>query len=340
VKPLAYADQLASMPQVVAALLRNTDAPALDPSRPLIFSGIGTSLHAARIAANWVAQLTEGRVRAHAVDAHDIGCGLYPLTPHDQLVVISHRGKKTYPNASLRHARGLGCSTVAIVGQGAPAQDADVTLRTCANETAGTFSVSYLASLTVLAQVVAKCFPVESSELQLGLSRLPDSIEASLSVEIGRHWVDGFSTGGPILISGFGWDLPTAQEAALKIKEGAWRWTEAMSPEFALHGTPASFEPNMSGIVMLPADNDGGRSRELLGLMKNLGMRTVATCGSVTESSDLAFAEPPHPLLRPLVSIVPFHLLTLALARKLDTDPDTLHGHRQPWQALMTSLTL
>lgn len=155
----SYEAQLASIPAVVADLLAQPMPHRLNPDRPILFCGIGTSLHAARIAADWIGRATEGRVRSFACDAHDIGTGAVPLRRDDQLVVLSHRGSKIFPTASLSRARSIGCRTVAIVGRGAPEQDADITIRTCANESAGTFSVSYLASLTMLARLVAATFP-------------------------------------------------------------------------------------------------------------------------------------------------------------------------------------
>jgi glutamine---fructose-6-phosphate transaminase (isomerizing) len=339
-KTFAYDQQLQSMPAVISDLMNLPDCPALNPHRPIIFAGIGTSLHAAKVAADWVAQLSGGKVRAFAADAHDVGTGAFPLTASDQLIVISHRGKKIYPNASLKRARELGCYTVSIVGQTAPEQEADVTLRTCANETAGTFSVSYLASLIVLAQIVAKTFPNASAAFAAGLKQLPSAVADSLNQKPAARWVDAFAKKTPILITGFGIDLPTAQEAALKIKEGAWLWTEAMSPEFAIHGTPASFHPGLSAIVMKPATPDGGRTDVLLSILSKLNMDTVATCGLIGSGADLTFTQAPHPLLRPFLAILPFHLLTAELARKLGTDPDTLHGHREPWKSIMTELKL
>jgi glutamine---fructose-6-phosphate transaminase (isomerizing) len=334
----AYDAQLAAIPDVVEGLLARHDYPALDPQRPILFVGIGTSLHAARVAADWVARVTNGAIRAFAIDAHDLGTGSVPLRAQDQVVVISHRGKKIYPLASLRRAQALGCTTISIVGDTAPEQPADVTIRVCANETAGTFSVSYQASLVALAEIIIATFPVETSALAAALPSLPKSLAATLAMVPTEAWARRFAPASPILISGFASDLVTAQEAALKIKEGAWLWTEAMSPEFALHGTPVSYTPGMSAIVMLPARDDGGRSLELVSVLKRIGMKAVATCGE--GGTDLPFATPPHPLLRPFLSILPFHMLTAELARLRGTDPDTLHGHREPWKSVITGLNL
>lgn len=337
-KTFAYDEQLAAIPSVVEAILNKPDYPALDGARSIIFSGIGTSLHAARVAADWVASLTQGRVRAMAVDAHDLGSGVVPLLPSDQVVVISHRGTKMFPTRSLVRATSLGCDTIAVVGDTAPTQSAKVTVTTCANETAGTFSVSYQATLAALAKIVAATFPTEASAIGEALANLPAALAGTLAIPIDERWTRSFATHAPIIISGFGPDLPTAQEAALKIKEGAWLWTEAMSPEFAIHGTPASYNTSMSAIVLVPEVNDGGRSALLVNVLKQLGLANVATCGA--NGADLGFVSPPHPLLRPFVAILPFHMLTAELARVRDTDPDTLHGNREPWRTVMTGVRL
>ena len=211
-------------------------------------------------------------MRSFAVDAHDLGTGAYPIRSTDQVVVISHRGYKTYPNAALRRAGDLGCHTVAIVGRDAPDQPASITLRTCANETAGTFSVSYLATLAALAKLVAETFRSQAAGFAAALPDLAGCIEREVWSSYPIHdWVEAFAAQSPILISGFGSDLPTAQEAALKIKEGAWLWTEAMSPEFAIHGTPASYHAGMSAMVLMPNLDDGGRSRLLVDVLTQAG---------------------------------------------------------------------
>ncbi len=337
-KSFAYDAQLAAIPETVARLAARSDYPALDPENAIIFCGIGTSLHAARIAADWVTRLTSGQVRPLAVDAHDIGAGASPLLATDQLVVISHRGTKLFPTAALARAKALGCLTIAVVGKAAPQQVADTTVRTCPNESAGTFSVSYQASLAALAKIIAATFRGEADGFATALTQLPSALAATLRMQPEPALVEALAVQTPILISGFGPDLTTAQEAALKIKEGAWLWTEAMSPEFAIHGTPASYGPQMSAIVMLPDLDDGGRSLLLANVLRQLGMKTVATCG--VEGADLSFASPPHALLRPFLAILPFHMLTAELARLRGTDPDTLHGNREPWKTVMTQLRL
>lgn len=338
----AYDDQIAAIPHAVGEALAR-EVPALDPERPILFSGIGTSLHAARVAATWIARLSAGQVRPHAVDAHDLGTGAVPIAPGDQVVVISHRGTKLFPNAALARAREAGAApTIAIVGQSAPEQAAHHTIRTCPNETAGTFSVSYLASLAALARLAAP-FEAAGDAFARALPELPEALERTLAMPMPEALVGALAKAHPVLVVGFGDDLVTAQEAALKLKEGAWIWTEAMSPEFALHGTPAAFHPEMGAVILEPDMDDRGRSALLREVLTRLGLRPVLTCGSARdglEAPTLPFAPAPHPLLRPMLAILPFHRLTAELARLRGTDPDTLHGHREPWKTIMTGVRL
>jgi glutamine---fructose-6-phosphate transaminase (isomerizing) len=252
--------QIASAPEAMRRILADAvDLPELDHGRPIIFTGIGTSLHAARVAAGWISMLTGGKIRAQALDAHDVGTWA-PLRPDDQVIVISHRGPKIFPTAALARARAAGASTIAIVGQTAPKQDADHTLRTCANETAGTFTVSYLSSLAVLARLVAQFDTSADQAFSDAIEALPDAVQETIGLG-NPAAAAAVSNAETLLIVGFGLDLPTAQEAALEIKEGALQRTEAMSPEFALHGIPATVHPRLSAALIEPGEP--GRCREV-----------------------------------------------------------------------------
>ena len=330
----ALDDQIAAQPDEVARLLGG-DVPKLNAERPLVFTGIGTSLHAARVAAAWVWLLFDGQVHATAVDAYELALS-YPLTTLDQVVVISHRGYKRYPRAVLEKARVAGAATVAVVSADAPGQNADVILHTCANETAGTFTVSYLSALAVLAALVANLGGPNTDRFADALRQLPaalrSTVDAPAPVVVARLCADS----EPLLLTGFDLDAITAAEAALKIKEGARLWAEAMSAEFSLHGTPAAFKAGMNAISLTPGTDDQGRTATLRRLLAELDVNVV-TCGDADD--ELWFAHT-DAWLRPFTSIVPLQRLTAELARIRGTNPDTLHGDVEPWRSAMTKLEL
>jgi hypothetical protein len=91
-------------------VLKETAPLRLDGGRPVVSSGIGTSRHAARVAATWVTDLSRGRVRVAAIDAHAFALR-EPLQGNQQVIVISHRAYERYPREALRRARASGART-------------------------------------------------------------------------------------------------------------------------------------------------------------------------------------------------------------------------------------
>jgi glucosamine--fructose-6-phosphate aminotransferase (isomerizing) len=285
----ALDDQIAAQPEAVARIVSH-EMPCLDASRPVVFTGIGTSLHAARVAAAWTWLVSGGRVRATAVDAHHLAL-CYPLTADDQVVVISHRGYKRYPQAALAKAKAVGATAIAIVGADAPDQNADATVRTCPNETSGTFTVSYLSSLAALAGMVASVSGPQSERFAAALRAVPEALRQTLVVPAPVEVALACAGSEPLLLVGFDLDAVTADEAALKIKEGARLWAEAMSTEFALHGTPAAYRPGMNVITITPGTDDQGRMATLRALLAEIGAR-VWTCGEADEQLPFARTDP------------------------------------------------
>lgn len=309
--PFLYDEQIASQPDAVAAVLRRPAGIALDPRRPVLFAGLGTSLHACRVAAAW-------HPGAVAADAHELALAL-PIRSDHQVVAVSHGGGR-FAAAVLDKARAAGALTIAIVGDGAPLPAADHVLRTCPEERAGTHTVSYLTALARLGQLTGQALDAVPSLVAEAL-RLPAPIEAAR--RLARR--------EPVQISGFALDAVTASEAALKLKEATYVWAEGTSVELALHGPPAAMRAGMGAISISPARDDGGRTAALRGTLLRLSVETL-TCGSGAE--DLRFPSC-DPALRPFVAVIPLQRLAAELARLTGTSPDSIHRDAEPWKSAM-----
>jgi len=287
---LLYDAQIESQPDAVAAVLRRP-APRLDPSRPLLFCGQGTSLHAARVAAAWAGY------PAQALDSHDVALRT-GIPSGAQVVAISHSGRG-FTAAVLRKARAAGAITFAVCGDAATA-DADHVVRTCAPERAQTHSVSYVTALAALGQM-----------LGLDLSSAPRLLRDVLAEPAPVDDARRLAGKDPLLVTGFGLDAITAEEAALKLKEATFQWAEALSVEQALHGPQAALRQGMGAILFIPDHDDGGRTVRLRDLCAQLGVEVVDI--RVPASSEA---------LRPIVSIVPAQRLAAEIARLTGGDPD------------------
>lgn len=326
-RTFAFDEQVTSQPAAIEAVLRRSQPPPLEPDRPMIFAGLGTSLHACRVAASWALQ-TVG-ASAVAVDAHELALSL-PIGRGDQVIVVSHGGSGIFLSRVLAKARAAGARTVAVVGEAAPAPAAELVLRTCPEERAGTHTVSYTAALATLGSLLG------APALAFALASVPALLREALALPAPVEAARRMKGRAPVLVAGFGLDAITASEAALKLKEAAYVWAEGMSAELALHGPPAALHAQMAAITLTPAQDDLGRVAGLRSLLAGLSIEAL-TCGSRDE--DLRFPAC-DPLVRPLVSAIPLQRLAAELARLTGGDPDTIHRDVEPWRSAIASVRL
>lgn len=332
---LAYRKQVASQPEAVARVLAETRAPALDPGRPIVFTGIGSSLHACMTAAGWVVAITGGRIRPAVVDAHELVLAGGVHTG-EQVVVVSHRGTKRFTNELLAQARDVGAATVMITGNGAADPAGDVVLRTCDDETAGAHTVSYTTALATLGLLVTTLGGPRADELSEALRLVPQAMRDTLDLPESAEVAGRLAGVEPILISGSGVDGPTAEEIALKLKESTFQWAEAIGSELALHGTPAAFRADMAALVIRPAHDDDGRADDLRGFLRGIGAPVFEVAAG---GGDVPFAPVPIPV-RPLVSVVALQRLVGAIADRVGGDPDTIRGGQEPWATAIKRVVL
>ena len=87
---------------------------AIANKRRIYLVGIGTSWHAALIAEHWFRRFAQGALEVQAW--HSFEFYSYPpaLSPEDAVIVISHRGTKTYSFLALELAKSCGAFTLAI----------------------------------------------------------------------------------------------------------------------------------------------------------------------------------------------------------------------------------
>jgi glucosamine--fructose-6-phosphate aminotransferase (isomerizing) len=209
-------------------------------------------------------------------------------------------------------------------------------LRTCDDETASAHTVSYTTALAVLGKLVATLDGPRALELVEALDVAPAGISDTLAMPSSGEVAEQLRGIEPVLVAGSGIDAPTAEEIALKYKESTFVWAEAVGVELSLHGTPACYRSDMAALVIRPAHDDGGRARELSGLLGTLGARVFEVgAGAV----DVPFAEVPL-LARPLVSVVALQRLVGEVAELVGGDPDETRATTEPWASAIADIQL
>ena len=247
----------------------------------VVYTGCGTSFHAAQ---------TGGR----AVQA--LEAVLEPPAA-DLLVCVSHEG--TTP-LTLEAARAFPGRVWLVTGAAdSPlAELADqVVVCTPELERSWCHTASYTCAVAALAALRGE-----------DVTWLPAAVEEALAFE------EPPPDQAKILVAGAGRDWPTAQEAVLKLREGAWTSAGAHHTEQLLHGHLAAIDGTVRAYVLEGEGRAAERARDAAAALRELGCETslVAT-------------------RHPGVDIVRFQLLTLALAEKKGIDPDRIHRDHEPW---------
>ena len=118
------------------------------------------------------------------------------------------------------------------------------------------------------------------------------------------------------VVTGAGRDWPTAQEAALKLREGVHVAAEAHLLEELLHGHLAAIDESVRCFVLEGEGRAAARAAQAATALERIGCDVTLI-----------------PTRHPVVDIVPFQLLTLDLAEARGVDPDLIRWDDPRWKA-------
>jgi glutamine---fructose-6-phosphate transaminase (isomerizing) len=278
--------------------------------RRVLLSGTGTSWHAVNHGA---ALLRHAGVEAWAVQADESALHGPGADAGDALLLLSHRGTKTYTSEVLARAKAAGAETVQISGIGAPGAD----IETCIPETTAAFTSSHLCAVMRVAQIA------RALGADLDLETVPDAVAAELADEA----LDVPPPARLLQYVGSGTNAWTAAEGALKIRETAYVAAAGYSMEYLLHG-PSVAVGRGDALVVL---DGGGEASERLAVVAD----AIAGHGAVVHRFRRdALGEPLS--VFPLTTVV--QRIALEGAERLGTNPDSfgkdLPGRAEIWAAI------
>jgi len=337
--PYYVYDAIQAQPELIEKILQKKEgieraADAIAEKERITFVGIGTSLHAARVAESWTREFSAGGLWAHYEQSFELVHHPIAFTAKDAVVVITHTGTTTASVEALRMARSAGALTVAITGEmsGEGVRGADFQIETCEQEVAFAYTKSYTTALAALAILIARI--VERRKLlaeghsHKDLSQVPRLMREALKLEPQvRELTKQMAPLARIEIFGTGVGWATASEAALKIKEACYIAAEGFETEEILHGPFSETDSRATLIGLFTGRETDGRARQILNAAGELKMLRAAIA-SPSANHDIS-AE--HILVVPevaewltaFVHLVPLQLLTYFLALERGLNPDT-----------------
>jgi glucosamine--fructose-6-phosphate aminotransferase (isomerizing) len=246
--------------------------------------GCGTSFHAAQ---------TSGR----GIDALE---AVVAPPDADLLVLVSHEGETPLTLEAARAFAGPKWLVTAKPEGPIASLCDEVVVATPEVEESYCHTASYTCAVAVLAALRGE-----------DVAWLPEAVAQRLAGErlpVSEHQ--------RFVITGAGRDWPTAQEAALKLREGVYAAAEAHQLEELLHGHLAAIDENVRCFVLRGEGRVAERAAKAAAALDLLGCDVTLV-----------------PTRHPVVDIVPFQLLTLDLAEARGVDPDMIRWDDPRWKA-------
>jgi glutamine---fructose-6-phosphate transaminase (isomerizing) len=252
------------------------------PAGRVLFTGCGTSFHAAQTG-GWALQALE--------------LVLEPEQGADVLVAVSHEGGTPLTLEAARAFRGPVWLVTGRSESPLAALAEEVVVATPEVERSWCHTASYTCTLAAIAALRGE-----------NVSGLPEAVAQALER---REPVSGHER---FLVAGAGRDWPTAQEAALKLREGAFVAAEAHHTEQLLHGHLAAVDESVRAFVLEGEGRAAERAAGAARALQELGCETTLV-----------------PTVHPAVDIVRFQLLTLDLAEAKGINPDRIRRDDERW---------
>jgi glutamine---fructose-6-phosphate transaminase (isomerizing) len=274
----------------------------LHRARRIWLVGTGTSQHAAALGAGLIQEA--GR-SAHSVSSMQFVRWAPLVAPQDAVIIITHTAETAYAVAARALAQNAGLHVVTItrVGSGLPG-----TIETVERETSETYTVSYTATLLVLAMIAAELGAETPTSERLAL--LPGAVRNAIDAP----GLDDCATPERLLvIAGSGPASVTAREGALKVREAGRLPAEGYDAEYLLHGSAVPLSAQDRILALTTPDPDG-----FLGALAGV---------AATEGIPVTRLEEPFPL-PPLLAQIPLtarlQMLALRIATERGQNPDVV----------------
>jgi glutamine---fructose-6-phosphate transaminase (isomerizing) len=208
------------------------------PDERVVFTGCGTSFHAAQTAGE--------AMQALEVAERPPDTALLVLVSHEGSTPMTLEAARAFPGEKWAVTGGAESDLVSLCNE--------VVVCTPEIEQSWCHTASYTCAVAALAASRGE-----------NVGWLPDAVAEALAAErlpVSEHerW----------LVAGAGAAWPTAQEAVLKLREGCFVAAEAHHTEQLLHGHLAAVDESVRAIVF-----DGPRSADAVAALRELGCETT-----------------------------------------------------------------
>jgi glucosamine--fructose-6-phosphate aminotransferase (isomerizing) len=296
----------------------------------------GTAYHAGLVGKYLLEKLT--RITVDIEVASEFRYRQPLVEPGSLAIIISQSGETADTLAGLREAKRLGSRVLAVtnvVGSSVAREADDLILTLAGPEIAVASTKAYTTQLLslclfaiYLAQEKGTITEAARCELVAALNNLEGQIEKVLNTETKiKEYAEAFKNCEDIFFIGRGLDYAVSLEGALKLKEISYIHAEAYAAGELKHGTLALI---VEGVPVFALVTQGELYEKMLSNIKEVKAReatvvalAVAGDNLISKSVDYVLHIPEtHPMLTPILSVVPLQLFAYYAAKARGCDVD------------------
>jgi len=253
-------------------------------------------------------------------------------------IAVSQSGETIDTLEALREARNRGAATLGVINVKGSSitREADATLYIHAGPEIGVASTkAYLAMLAAMVMLAVwlgrargTLDPAEARALLHEMRKLPRLAEAVLGRrEAVERVAAKYHQATDFLFLGRNLHAPTAFEGALKLKEISYIHAEAYPAGEMKHGPIALIDEHLPVVVVSPRGPWYEKTRSNIQEVRARGGRVIAVATDGDEeirdhAEEVLYIPEVHPLLSPILAVIPLQLLAYETAVLLGRDVD------------------
>ncbi len=260
-----------------------------------------------------------------------------PLIDKNTLIIcISQSGETADTIAALKNAKVKGCKTIAIsnVIGSSITREADFTIYTHAGpEIAVASTKAYTSQITVLSLLAIHFAEILGSKDNEILQNLKEEIlelssKASIVLEntdMIKNFAKKIHKEKDIFFIGRGTDYAAAMESSLKLKEISYLHSDAYQSGELKHGSIALIEDDVTVIGIITDRRLVDKSVSNLQEVITRGAKTLIVTNQEIDTKlfpNIVRIPKMHPLLSPIISVIPLQLLAYYVAKEKGLDVD------------------
>jgi glutamine---fructose-6-phosphate transaminase (isomerizing) len=302
--------------------------------RYVLLAARGTSDHAA-LYAKYLLEIRTGLPCGLASPSSLTAYGARPDLRDVLLVAVSQSGGSPDLVQTLEVAKACGATTLAVTNAPesplATAADLQVDVR-AGVERAVAATKSYTAELMAL-YLLVELWARSSADDRAVRGAVDQVVSAATGLVERRAEIadraDRFRFATQFVVTGRGYDYPTAREAALKLMETSYVAAHAFSGADLMHGPFAQVDRDHPVIAVAPRGVGGGAMRPVLERLEERGADVLLLGDpglAPHASSHFTLPATLTDELHPIVDIIPLQWLALEVSTARGLDPDSPRG--------------